>query len=55
MLSGKEFACNEGSAGDVGSISRWRRFSGGGNSNPFQHSCWRIPWTEESGGLESIR
>ena len=23
-------------------------------SNPFQYSCWRIPWTEEPGGLQSI-
>ena len=30
MLSGKEFACDEGSAGDVGSVPGWRRYSGGG-------------------------
>ena len=23
------------------------------NGNPLQHSCWRIPWTEEPGGLQS--
>ena len=21
---------------------------------PLQYSCWRIPWTEEPGGLQSI-
>ena len=23
----------------------------GGNDNPVQYSCWRIPWKEEPGGL----
>ena len=35
-LLGKESAC---SAGDVGSIPRWRRSPGGGNGNPLQYSC----------------
>ena len=26
---------------------------GGGNGNPHQHSCLRIPLTEEPGGLQS--
>ena len=26
---------------------------GEGNGNPLQYSCWRIPWTEEPGGLQS--
>ena len=25
-----------------------------GNGNPFQHSCWRIPWTEEPVRLQSM-
>ena len=25
-----------------------------GNGNPFQYSCWRIPCTEETGGLQSM-
>ena len=25
-----------------------------GNGNPHQYSCWKSPWTEESGGLQSI-
>ena len=47
---GKESVC---SAGDMGSIP------GSGNSLEKEmetHSCilaWEIPWTEESGGLQS--
>ena len=26
----------------------------GGNGDPLQHLAWRIPWTEEPGGLQSI-
>ena len=26
---------------------------GGGNGNPLQDLAWRIPWTEESGKLQS--
>ena len=29
-------------------------FIGEGNGNPLQYSCWRIPGTEEPGGLPSI-
>ena len=45
------------SAGDtrnMGSIPRSRRSPGGGNSNPLQYSCWKIPWTKESEGLQSM-
>ena len=38
---------NAGDARDVGSF-------GVGNGNPLQYSCWKIPWTEESGGLKSM-
>ena len=31
-----------------------RRSPGGGNGNPFPYLAWRIPWTEEPGGLRSI-
>ena len=48
----KESACN---VGDLGSISG----SGEdplekGHGTPLQYSCWRIPWTEQPGGLQSI-
>ena len=36
---------------DVGSIPGLGRDSGGGNGNSLQYTCWRIPWTEEPGGL----
>ena len=38
-------------AGDAGSIPGSGRSPGGGNGNPVQYLAWRIPWTEESGGL----
>ena len=27
---------------------------GEGNGNPLQYSCWKIPWTEETGRLQSM-
>ena len=42
-LSGKEFACNEGGAGDAGLIPGLGRFLGVGNSNPLQYSCLENP------------
>ena len=48
---GKESACN---AGDMDSIPGSERSPGGGNGYPLQYSCWRIPWTEEPGGLQSM-
>ena len=45
---GKEFACN---AEDPGSGS----YPGEGNLATNSHILvWRIPWTEEPGGLESM-
>ena len=41
-------------AGDLGLIPGSGRAPGEGNSNPLQFSCWRIPWTEEPGGLQSM-
>ena len=40
--------------GDSGSIPGWGRSSGEGNGNPLQYSAWRIPWTEETGMLQSM-
>ena len=50
----KESAFNTGIARDVDSISRSGRSPGGGHGNPLQYSAWRIPWSEESGRLQSI-
>ena len=48
---GKESACN---VGDLGLTPGSGRFPGEGNGNPLQYSCWRVPWTEEPGGLQSM-
>ena len=48
---GKASACN---AGDPGSIPELRRSPGEGNGNPLQYSCWKIPWTEDSGRRQSM-
>ena len=45
---GKESACN---VGEPGSIPGLRRSPGEGNGNPL---AWRIPETEEPGGLQPI-
>ena len=39
---------------DVSSVPGSGRSPGGGHGNPLQYSSWRIPWTEEPGGLQSI-
>ena len=39
--------------GDTDSIPGSRRSSGEGNGKPFQYLAWRIPRTEEPGGLHS--
>ena len=48
---GKESACN---AGDLSLIPGSGRSPGEGNGSPLQYSAWRIPWTEEPGGLQCI-
>ena len=35
-------------------IPGWDRSPGGGHSNPLRILAWRIPWTEEPGGLQLI-
>ena len=48
---GKESACN---AGDLGLIPGSGRCPGEGNGNPLQSLAWRIQWTEEPDGLQSM-
>jgi len=43
-----------GDAGDTDLIPRSGRCPRGGNDNPSSILAWRIPWTEEPGGLQSI-
>ena len=42
------------SAGDTGSITGSGRSPGEGNGNHSSILAWEIPWTEESGGLQSM-
>ena len=48
---GKESTYN---AGDMGSIPGLGRSPGGGNGNQSSILAWKIPVTEEPGGLQSI-
>ena len=45
---------NAGDPRDVGSIPGSGRRPWVGNGNPLQYSCWKLPWTEELGGLQSM-
>ena len=38
----------------LSSMPASRRSAGEGNGNPLQYLVWRIPWTEEPGGLKSM-
>ena len=42
------------SAGDMGSIPESGRSPEGKHGNPLHILAWRIPWTEEPGGLQSM-
>ena len=39
---------------DMGLIPQSGRFPGGGHGNLLSILAWRISWTEEPGGLQSI-
>ena len=45
---------NAGDSGDVGLIPVSGRSFGGGNSNPLQYFCRKIPQTEEAGRLHKV-
>ena len=47
----KNSACN---AGDTGSIPGLGRSPGEGNGNHSRVLAWEIPWTAETGGLQSM-
>ena len=47
---GKQSACN---SRDLGSIPGWGRSPGEGKTTHSSILAWRIPWTEEPGGLPS--
>ena len=48
---GKESAC---SAGDLGSTPGLGRSPGEGNAAHSSTLAWRISWTQEPGGLQSM-
>ena len=48
---GKESACD---AEDLGSIPGLGRCPRKGKGTALQFLAWRIPWTEEPGGLQSM-
>ena len=43
VAQGKEFACNSGDTGDLGSTPGSGRSLGGGNGSPLQYSCLGNP------------
>ena len=45
---------NAGDTRDTGSIPESGRSPGEGNDNALHILVWRIPWTEEPGGLQSM-
>ena len=50
-LDGKESTCNEG---DLGLILNWEDLLEEGMATHSGILTWRIPWTEEPGGLQSM-
>ena len=53
-LSGSDGEESAFSAGDLGSRPGSGRSPGEGNGNHSRFLAWRIPWTEEPGGLQSM-
>ena len=49
----KESAYNTGDRGDSVLIAGSGRSPGGGNATHSSILAWKIPWTEEPGGLQS--
>ena len=50
----KNLPANAGDVRDMGLIPRLGRSPGGGLGNPLHIPAWRIPATEEPGGLQSM-
>ena len=50
----KNAPANAGDVRDASSIPGWGRSPGGGYGNHSSILAWRIPWTEEPGGPQSI-
>ena len=54
LSDGSDCEESDCSAGDSGLIPGLERSLGVGNGNLLQDSCWKTPWTEEPGGLQSM-
>ena len=50
----KNLLANAENSRDTGSIPGLGRSPGGGNSNPLSIIAWKIPQTEEPGGLQTM-
>ena len=48
----KNLPANAVDTTDMDSVPGSGRCPGEGNGNPFQYSCWEIPWTEDPDGLQ---
>ena len=49
----KNLPANAGDTRDAGLIPGLGRSPGIGNGNPLQYHGWKIPWTDDRGGLQS--
>ena len=54
VLVVKSLPANAGDVRDMSSTPGSGRSPGGGHGNPLQYLAWRIPWTEEPGGLQPM-
>ena len=54
MVQWEESTCNAGDTGDVGSIPGLQRSLEKGLATHSSILAWRIPWTEEPSGLQSM-
>ena len=52
---GKESACNAGDTGDVGAVPELGRSHEKEIATCTSIPVWKIPWTEETGRLQSMR
>ena len=50
----KNLSANAGDAGDSSSILESGISPGGGNATHYSVPAWRIPWTQDPGGLQSL-
>ena len=50
----KNLTANAGDTRDTVLMPGSGRFPEVGNGNPLQYLAWKIPWTEEPGGLQSM-